>query len=172
MKEETMLKDRKKILALVMLATMGVVSGAGLSDLAWAQHAANVKELSNPDRQEIYWQRILVGVPMGLSIGTSTAPPVPAGKRWIIEHVSTVFELETNKLMMLSVSVNPSFDRPVLVPAVLQSSYNGRDHFVASQPMRLRLGPGEILTCTVERNGTTPTENVLFFILGYLIDYP
>jgi hypothetical protein len=172
MEEATMLNNWTRILVVVVLVVMGIVLGVSLSDPAWAQRAANVKDVENPDKLP----RVTFVKEATYDVGTtyihvSMDSAVPSGKRWIIENVSALIQGVAGQSVYLDITVG-SVAGHILLVSSQGTDVGGHDIFVASQPMKLRLSAGEKLTFTLNRNSSSGQGKILVTATGYEIDYP
>jgi len=166
-----MFNNWKWVWGMVALVVMGVVFGSYFANPAWAQKAANIKDVSNPDKQVIYSKVIPIFFNSGDTLQNTTASPVPAGKRLIVEHVSLIGSLPTGQIATAYI-YEAGLNGVVYLIAVPQGTANGYDNFSVSQPARFRLEPGQILGFHVDRSGSSGSASFNFSVLGYLIDYP
>jgi hypothetical protein len=175
-----MLNHWTRILAVVMLVAMGVLFGASLSDPAWAQRAANVKDVENPDKQAaLVFGPHMLTIPDGNNLINYCLPnTVPTGKRWIIEHV-------TARVFMLANGQFPALQIYVTTPSVhsfIPLTYQGGQFLIgfsegylwaADQLTKLRVDAGGTFCAAFLRgNGMTGEAFLHIGFSGYEIDYP
>ncbi len=165
---------RRRVFQLVMLFVMGVMF-CNFTGLVWAGHAGDAMAMDNPDKQQIYSERILIGMGPGESGVVASGMVVPEGKRLIVEHVSIGADLQSDQLLLevFVGSSQGSSKTANLVATVQGRSGDGvRDFFAASQPIKMRLDAGETIRCGALRNSTFGNAGIRVTVLGYLIDYP
>ncbi len=179
-----MLENWKKAFGLavvIVLAALGILLGSSLTDPAWAQRSANVKDVENPDKQAI----VAFGpLPLQLSDGLDTVTycspdAVPAGKRWIIEHVTAHASMPSGEIPALQIYLtSPRTDS--FLPLTLQGGPFAAGLGLgtvyvwnADQLTKLRVDAGGSFCVMFTRgNGYGGTATLLIGFSGYEINYP
>ena len=105
------------------------------------------------------------------------APTIPAGKRWLVQSVSTRTVLTDNQSPMeFRLSIGPSGSDRFWIGQVFQSastSGSNQRHFIGNRDMNMLINSGETLTFSVSRNdnlGNSSTNFGQISVLGYLVD--
>jgi hypothetical protein len=172
-----MFKNCKGALGMVALVVIGVACFGYFTEPVWAQRAAIIQDLNNPDKQEIYtFDFFPISIPDGTAGSDFDAPPVPTGKHLIIEHVSGFWFVPNNQIVLayLYVKKTPTGipgGLIFLVPIPLGSgpSYS---QSIVNQQTWFRLAEGEILGVHIDRTGGNGVASAQFHVKGYLISYP
>jgi hypothetical protein len=161
------------LMALMALVAIGVLFGASLSDPAWAQRAANVNDVDNPDKLPVVLNFAGYAIAAGSNTGEACMETVPAGKRWVIEHVSGTANVPTGQFPHVHLADSiPFANIHALILYNQGPGYTGNDIYVASQPIKLRLGPGQRLCFKFSRNSTTDAMLWGMYASGYEIVIP
>lgn len=161
-----MVNNRTRVFGLVMLFVVGAMFCGYFADRAWAKDA---------DKQQIYSERVLVGMNPGENGVVAYGITVPPGKRLIIEHVSMEADVQAGQvLLIVEAGSSLGSSKALTLVAVYQGrSQDGvRDWFSASQSVKMRLDAGEIVKCFAMRDSWDGNAGIRINLFGYLIDYP
>ncbi len=180
MKKKMMCLRSAVLVGLVFLFAVGLI-GTYVPDEALAQlRPAIVKDVENPDKQVIYNQyNLQATIDAGSRVAQVYSDFVPAGKRWVIEHMSALANMPTEGQVPM-VRFNVTSLGSASFVHYLPMGYQGGDFdivsyryvWMGSQATKLRLEPGTRILFQFRRTGTTDTATLTIHISGYLVDYP
>ncbi len=130
-----------------------------------------VRDVDNPARQP-FQKEIIVNLNLGSDTGEDDVVTVPPGKRLVVEHASaTGFVPVGQKLRVFVLTrFNSQLTSVALVATPQGIIDNGRDVFVASNPVRLYAGSGDFVRAVARRNDSAGNGFVFFSVAGYLLD--
>jgi hypothetical protein len=137
-----------------------------------AANPAVVINKDEPARQPFQIERAFIIAP-GTSfneVDIFSNAPVPAGKRFVLEHVSVRVTVEEGQKVFFQIQTGGS--KHYLVATSQGTFFTAGELFIASQPIRLYVNPGQPLFCGVSRNSTTGDNLCVFEISGYFVDVP
>ena len=119
--------------------------------------------------KEVYQEGASISLGAGAALSSFTFREVPLGKRLVVEHFSVLLQVPSGQTARASLGAGP----PLLfhyVPLMLQASFLSSDSLVASEFLRLYVGPGSEPITTIARNSVTGSVTGNATISGYLID--
>ncbi len=180
MKRSVRYGSRSFLAAVVVLFAVGLLVGPVLSDEAVAQlRPAIVKDVENPDKQAIYTQyNLSVTIEAGSRTHSTVSDAVPAGKRWVIEHVSAEASMPTSGQAPFVRFNSTGSDFVHYLPMTYQGGDFGTVSYqyvwVGSQAMKLRLNPGSTILIEFRRTEVDlgAAAHLIIHFSGYLVDYP
>ncbi len=162
-----------QLLVCFVLCIVATLSFAGSKDVIVANPDSQpvpVKNVENPDKLP----RLLSTYEMHFAVGenqkTGYMGYVPAGKRWVIEHVSAIAKMPLGQVPMVSVLIYGGTISGNVHWVIFQPQ--GDQYYIASQPLKLRLEGGELLALNFWRSSTDSAADVSVYVSGYEIDYP
>lgn len=170
-----MMNNRERFFRLVMLFVVCVMFCGYLSDRGWAKDGESAVIMDNPDKQQVYSERVLIGMNPGENGVVAYGTTVPPGKRLIIEHISMEADVQAGQfLLIVEAGSSLGSSKALTLVAVYQGrSQDGvRDWFSASQSVKMRLDAGEIVKCFAMRDSWDGNAGIRINLFGYLIDYP
>jgi hypothetical protein len=106
--------------------------------------------------------------------GVVALEAVPAGKRFVVEHIAAQ-GLALSPQTLIAVLSAPLASPPQFypIPLALQGAFDSTNQFHASLPVRLHLDAGHAFNLDVTRSGGTAGAALLRLNLsGYLVDLP
>ncbi len=164
----------KRILGLLAFIVMSVMVFGYLSAPAWAQRPALTRDVDNGDRQSIIIgpETLTIELVDGHAIDSDCYPTnVPAGKRWIIDHLSAVATLPSSQVPVAYFYTFNTHGR-MYIPFTYQGGpISSHYYWVGNLPIMLRLSAGDTLCAVFFREGPDNAEGKIIFS-GYQIDAP
>jgi hypothetical protein len=154
--------------SLVAAVVAGVTAGPAIAQAVKAALVKNVDERGRvPYQQEVSCQAT------GIFSCVGSAPRVPAGKRLVVEHISTSIDLQTGShiIQILFTSINSfaSGTTPAtFVHPLYETTSFGNDHYDQNESVVQYIEAGDTPGIIVGRD--TGTVQMVGLISGYLID--
>lgn|SRR5689334_7972516 len=112
----------------------GQAGGTGTTNVVVTNTAAQpvpVKEQNNPDLQQPFTFTAPYSIQAGIGYAQIQLPPVPAGKRWIIQQVSANAYVQGGTGVMMSLKLD-IFNGAKYIPTFMPMTYVGAGDFMPS----------------------------------------
>ncbi len=117
---------------------------------------------------EPYRTQVQVDIPDFYSTKSKEFQAIPAGKRFVVEHVSVRGYVQAGQKPMVWLKLG-SFEYALVAHHQVSFS-NGKDYFAASQPMKLHVDSSDSLYAFASRWSNSGISEFTFTLSGYLID--
>lgn len=164
-----------KILTLLALLLASAVVLITIAPSSVAQTTtpkpAIVRDVDNGDRATLYQEEITNLLFEPAQGRVECGDPVPAGKRLVIEHVTTRVSTPPGQAITVGLKTWP-LGVGTFIPLVAHGIMDGRLYYVGAQAATLRLDAGDAPCVLVEREPGIGQATVQIWISGYLISVP
>jgi hypothetical protein len=159
------------ILALLAASAALFIGVPSSSDAQTTPKPALVRDVDNGDRAAIYQEEITNLLFEPAQGRDECGAPIPAGKRLVIEHVTTRVSTPIGQGIYAALKVG-GLGFGTFIPLVPHGTLNGRSYYVGAQPVTLRADAGEVLCVVAEREPGIGQATVQVWIWGYLVNVP
>lgn len=163
MRRDSMVSGRLAVLVgFALVGLLAAPSGAA------AQKRVTVDQ-DNPDRQEIYRETVTVLFFDAAKMGEECLPPVPEGKRLVIEHLTARVMLQVGQTAYAALK-DGGIQFATFLPLTIQTTEVGGDpYYVSATSARLRFDAGQAPCFILVRDSLTGQATGRFTANGYLI---